>query len=93
MTIILSAFFTIQHYEISSLFSILARSNAIGLTGAIFGPGSYTIPIHLDNVNCQESATSLLNCTHDPIGQHGCFHTEDVSVDCLGRDIGNAVLC
>ena len=67
---------------------LFSAGPARGFTGAIFGPGSYAIPIHLDNVLCSGSETSLLNCSHSPIGQHSCMHTEDASVDCLGRDPG-----
>ena len=55
---------------------------------ALFGPGSYSMPIHLDNVICSGSETRLSNCSHSGIGVENCAHAEDVSVDCLGRSPG-----
>ena len=58
---------------------------AVSLSGAIFGPGSVFAPIYLDNVFCIGNESNLLNCRRNPIGVHDCSHSQDVSVDCLGR--------
>ena len=55
---------------------------------ALFGPGSLAMPILLDDVICSGSETNLLSCTHGPVGEHNCGHSQDVSVDCLGRSPG-----
>ena len=53
-----------------------------------FGEG--TGPIHLDDVACQRSDASLLDCDHGGVGIHNCAHSEDVGVICLtGLDISN----
>ena len=40
--------------------------------------------IHLDDVNCNGTETSFLNCSHNGIGQHNCFHSDDAGVLCSG---------
>ena len=66
-------------------FSILG---ALGFTSAIFGPGSFSMPIHLDDISCSGTESNLLNCTSNPVGVHNCNHHEDAGVDCLGRSPG-----
>ena len=45
------------------------------------------LPIWLDNINCNGSETSLLNCTHGTIGEVEifCNHIYDVGVRCWGE--------
>ena len=50
---------------------------AIALSEAYFGEG--TGPIHLDNIICTGSETSLLDCGYSP---HDCGHFEDAGVIC-----------
>jgi hypothetical protein len=38
--------------------------------------------ILLDNVVCSGTESSLLQCSHQGIGNHNCGHTEDVVVTC-----------
>ena len=47
---------------------------------AHFGPG--TGPIFLDDVVCQGSESSLMDCAHGDWGEHDCSHWEDASVIC-----------
>ena len=60
----------------------------LGLTDAIFGRASYSLPIHLDEVSCSGSEANLVDCPRAAIGVHDCRHREDASVDCLGRSPG-----
>jgi hypothetical protein len=62
---------------------------ALGFTNAIFGPASYSQPIALDDVVCVGNETTLLDCPRAAaIGVHSCQHSDDASVDCLGRSPG-----
>lgn len=62
-------------------------------TGAIplFGPGSgfaaLRVPIWLDRVLCHGNENSLLDCSHNRIGEINtiCNHYQDVGVRCLGK--------
>ena len=51
-------------------------------SNAFFGPG--TGPIFLDDVQCNSSASQLLECFSSPILSHNCIHTEDAGVGCEG---------
>ena len=40
-------------------------------------------PIWLDEVTfCRTTALTLLDCDHNPIGDHDCFHQNDVFLSC-----------
>ncbi|CAM5172526.1 unnamed protein product [Eretmochelys imbricata] len=52
---------------------------------AEFGQGA-ALPILLDDVRCQGSERSLLECRSAPPGQHNCAHSEDVGVVCGHRE-------
>ena len=62
---------------------IICHSDAVGLQSAFFGEG--VGDIFLDDVSCSGNEPLLANCTHRGIGIHDCSHSEDASVDCLGR--------
>ena len=56
---------------------------AVALKRAFFG-NSPSRPIHLDNVGCNGSEPSLLNCTANEVGINNCDHSEDAGVRCNG---------
>lgn len=47
---------------------------------AHFGEG--TGPIWIDQIHCERSANSLLECRHNGWGIHDCRHREDAGVEC-----------
>ena len=53
---------------------------ALPLPSAFFGEGVGMI--WLDEVVCTGLEDSLLNCTHEGVGQTNCRHSEDVSIIC-----------
>ena len=55
-------------------------AGAVAISNAFFGQG--TGPIQIDNVQCDGNETSLLNCTHNTVGN--CLHYEDAGVRCAG---------
>ena len=53
--------------------------DAVAVSGAFFGLGSG--PIHMDEVSCDGSETTLLQCNHTT--SHDCTHSEDAGVRCI----------
>jgi len=37
----------------------------------------------LDNVRCNSTELSIINCQHNSWGNHSCQHNDDVSVSCI----------
>ena len=57
-------------------------SLAVPVRGGLYGAGSGDIL--LDNVVCQGSEESLLQCGSSGLFQHNCAHLEDAGVRCGG---------
>ena len=55
---------------------------AVAFSNAYFGAGMGTI--HLDEVQCNSSASQLLDCPSNPIASHDCLHSADAGVSCEG---------
>ena len=55
-----------------------STSNAIAFNNAYFGQG--TGPIHLDDLSCVGTESSLFSCTYS--STHDCDHSEDAGVSC-----------
>ena len=51
---------------------------------AAFGEG--TGPIHLDELDCGGDEASILECSHDGVGNHDCGHWEDAGVICMPHE-------
>ena len=68
---------------------VVCRQLGLGTTGTAtlrFSPNaSPTVPIWLDNVNCNGLESSLIDCLHNGVGIHNCDHREDAGVTCEGR--------
>ena len=60
---------------------IINAIGAVSLSYAYFGQG--TGAIHLDDVQCSGSETSLLQCPHS--STHNCGHYEDAGIRCPGE--------
>jgi serine protease 12 (motopsin) len=56
------------------------RTNPLVFGFAHFGAG--TLPIHLDNVQCRGTETSLIQCPHYTWGEHDCVHGDDIGISC-----------
>ena len=48
---------------------------------------SGTGPIWLNNVQCFGNETSLEQCPHDGFGNHNCYHSLDIGVECIGKNL------
>lgn len=59
------------------------RTGAVAIPGAFFGEG--TGRIYLDDVGCERSETSIVDCTHGGVSINNCDHREDVGVICLSE--------
>ena len=57
--------------------------DAVAYNQAYFGQGSDVQPIHLDDVQCDGSETSISQCPHNGVGSHNCAHSEDAGVVCF----------
>ena len=54
-------------------------SDATAVSNAFYGQGSG--PIHIDDVACTGTETSILSCTYDSVTAD-CGHSEDAGVQC-----------
>ena len=65
------------------LFVLFSNAESIAISG-YFIPSNNT-PIHLDNLVCKGNESTLLDCVHNPVGDHNCHHWEDAGVNCQGN--------
>ena len=67
---------------------MVCRQLGFGTTGSSilnFQPSAASsVPIWLDNVQCDGFEPKLINCEHNGIGSHDCSHSEDAGVNCEG---------
>ena len=63
-------------------------SGAVAVHSAQFGSGVGII--HLDNVQCNGSESTLANCSHRGVGVHNCQPSKDAGVICSP---GNVIAC
>ena len=68
---------------------VVCRQLGLGTDGtAILGfslNASPSVPIWLDNVNCNGLESRLIDCQHNGIGNHNCDHRKDAGVICEKR--------
>eukprot|EP01060_Flectonema_neradi_P001641 TRINITY_DN10998_c1_g1_i1.p1 TRINITY_DN10998_c1_g1~~TRINITY_DN10998_c1_g1_i1.p1 ORF type:complete len:1355 (+),score=254.51 TRINITY_DN10998_c1_g1_i1:39-4103(+) len=55
---------------------------------AFFGQG--TLPILLDDVDCQGDEVDIFSCRHPPFFTHDCLHSQDASAICLEAEDGDS---
>lgn len=63
---------------------------SLPVKGAVYGRG--TGPILLDNVICRGTEENLLQCSHRPLYQTDCDHSEDAGVVCQGEN-SHSICC
>jgi len=61
------------------------RRAAVAVTTASFGAGQGRIL--LDDVHCTGNETSIMSCSHTPIGSNNCNHNEDAGVICTDSEL------
>ena len=59
----------------------LSLTGATTLTGLNVVDG--TGQIVLDNLLCRSNESRLVDCPHNGLGVHNCFHSDDAGVRCL----------
>ena len=62
---------------------LYCTTGAEALQNAAFGGGSFSQLILLDDLRCTGTETRLVDCDHNGINIHNCFHGEDASVRCM----------
>ena len=65
------------------LFSL--HSNGKAHDGGYFGPGSSSLHILLDDVDCTGEEKSIADCSHSDWLVHDCVHAEDAGVTCFNK--------
>ena len=68
------------HVTQKLLHMLYILSGAVAVPLAQFGPGIGII--HLDDVQCNGSESTLANCSHRGVGDHNCHLLEDAGVIC-----------
>lgn len=58
-------------------------TGAVPVRNAFFGQGSGRI--HLDDLGCERSETSIVDCPNNGVNVNNCNHAEDAGVICLGE--------
>ena len=74
-----------DHWNASSS-TVVCRQLGLGNFGRFqsFGAGPSSYSIHLDDVKCNGNESNILACSHLPLSDHNCGHSEDVGVTCSG---------
>ena len=67
---------------VTYVFHILSNCNRQGGVSVRNRYGAGTGSIWLDEVTCLGVETSLDDCKHNGLGNHNCYHSEDVSIAC-----------
>ena len=70
------------------MFLKLFSSGALAFSTAYFGQGAG--PIILDNVHCNGSESSIMDCNHH-YNQSNCAHNADAGVRCQGDRIATMI--
>ena len=76
-------FLTVMHMVLDKC-SLLG---ALALTKAQYGEGYG--PVYLDELNCNGTESSIMQCGHSGVANANCHHAEDASVICKGKHMSS----
>ena len=75
------------HRKTLSAIVIVTVAEPLYFSGYTYYYGSGQGPIILDDVECRGDESSLLDCSHLPIGSHDCSYFENAGVYCHGNKL------
>ena len=63
---------------LNTISNVSTGSGVVLLSGYSHGTGN----IWLDDLSCVGSEVNIFDCNAEPVGEHNCYHVEDVGVMC-----------
>ena len=77
--------------------NVVCKQLGFGSTGTslqtVSPTASPSVPIWLDNVNCNGYESRLIDCRHSGLSNHNCDHHQDAGVVCGGNLLGKMSKC
>ena len=62
-------------------------TGGMAITNGVSSFGIPPNPIFLDNLACDGTESSILLCPRSLLGLHQCDHSQDVAVQCFGKEV------